>query len=348
MSVLRLNDRGANVSKLQERLRIAGFELMPTGSFDEATLKIVKEFQEKAQLSIDGLVGPGTQGALDKMLLKLTKEAPAFNKDIDDLFLNDGEYIQEIDPKTSIYIHHTAGGHRPDWTVKAWNGDNRGRVGTAFTIGGISKGGDAAFDGKTVRAFNEKHAAFHLGVKKNTLDPSKPISSRKLNRRSIGIEICNMGHLEKKSNGYFTYVGSSIPEDQVCDLGKDWKGHRYYHKYTDKQIAESKRLILTLAHIYHIPLRDISYDWDWFELKMDAFAGVPGLWTHVNVRSDKTDCFPQPELIEMLNGLHEAQKTFVPDLGGNSKSMFIPMAEDLEVPEGALKAYSMDMDEAEG
>jgi hypothetical protein len=32
----------------------------------------------------------------------------------------------------------------------------------------------------------------------------------------------------------------------------------------------------------------------------------------VNYRKDKTDCFPQPELIDMLNSLHTAFKKFKP------------------------------------
>jgi hypothetical protein len=30
---------------------------------------------------------------------------------------------------------------------------------------------------------------------------------------------------------------------------------------------------------------------------------TPGLWNHTNVRLDKTDMFPQPELIDMLLSL---------------------------------------------
>ena len=43
---------------------------------------------------------------------------------------------------------------------------------------------------------------------------------------------------------------------------------------------------------------------DAFEFNLDAYnAKQFGLWTHTNVRKDKFDCFPQPELVEMLKGL---------------------------------------------
>ena len=43
---------------------------------------------------------------------------------------------------------------------------------------------------------------------------------------------------------------------------------------------------------------------DAFEFNTDAYnAKQFGLWTHTNVRKDKFDCFPQPELVEMLKQL---------------------------------------------
>jgi hypothetical protein len=37
-----------------------------------------------------------------------------------------------------------------------------------------------------------------------------------------------------------------------------------------------------------------------FEFSSDAIDGKPGVWTHVSFRKDKSDCHPQPELIDML------------------------------------------------
>jgi len=88
-------------------------------------------------------------------------------------------------------------------------------------------------------------------------------------------------------------------------LDKPWRGKRYFHKYSDKQIASLKILILELARKFDIPLPNIQYDLNYFDLKFDALNGKPGLWTHVNVREEKWDCFPQPELIDMLNSLYD-------------------------------------------
>ena len=87
-------------------------------------------------------------------------------------------------------------------------------------------------------------------------------------------------------------------------MDKPWRGKKYFQKYTDKQINSLKKIILELARKFDIPLPNIKYDECFFDLKYDALNGAPGLWTHVNVREDKWDCFPQPELIEMLNTLY--------------------------------------------
>jgi len=41
-----------------------------------------------------------------------------------------------------------------------------------------------------------------------------------------------------------------------------------------------------------------------FEFNEDAYYGrIKGMWSHTNTRKDKTDLFPQKELIDMLLSL---------------------------------------------
>ena len=47
------------------------------------------------------------------------------------------EYFPNSTPKDTIYLHHTAGSHRPDWAIDWWNKDrtktgNKIRVGTSY------------------------------------------------------------------------------------------------------------------------------------------------------------------------------------------------------------------------
>lgn len=162
-------------------------------------------------------------------------------------------YPAEYDKKT-IILHHTAGSHRPDWVVSAWDRDQtRGgkplRVATQYVIGGKStRDGNTDWDGKIIEAFPVKSWAHHLGTKNS--------NNTQLNKIAIGIEICNYGPLTKSADGdFFTYVNSRVPEEDVVDLGKNWKGYRYYQKYTEAQIESVKFLIEKFAEDFNIDIK---------------------------------------------------------------------------------------------
>lgn len=57
METIRLNDRGADVAILQQRLAAFGYTVAPTGVFDEQTRRAVLEFQRSRALEPDGIVG---------------------------------------------------------------------------------------------------------------------------------------------------------------------------------------------------------------------------------------------------------------------------------------------------
>ena len=138
--------------------------------------------------------------------------------DIKDIFLNSDEYYHSDYNKTTIYLHHTAGGHRPDWVVGMWDNDSNSdssirHVGTSFIIGGKStRDGDSAWDGVVVRCFPESKWDFHLGAKG---------TKGKFDKISIGIEICNYGPLTKGRDGsFYNYVNSIVPDSDVVELEK--------------------------------------------------------------------------------------------------------------------------------
>tara|TARA_R110001606_G_scaffold138110_3_gene276139 strand:- start:134 stop:529 length:396 start_codon:yes stop_codon:yes gene_type:complete len=130
---------------------------------------------------------------------------------------------------------------------------------------------------------------------------------------SGGVELNNFGYLKKKGDKYYTYVNTEVESQFVCDLGYKFRGHQYWHAYSDKQIESLRLLILHLRDIYPkmdlvngLPklLKEGVAPADAFEFNSDAYnAKQFGLWTHTNVRKDKFDCFPQPELVEMLKQL---------------------------------------------
>lgn len=202
------------------------------------------------------------------------------------------QYNTSKTAKTTIILHHTAGGHNPNAVVDFWESD-ADKIGTHYVIGGKStRNGDTSMDGTIVQALPEDAWIYHLGVKG---------SNGRYDKSSIGIEICNYGGLNFKNGKFITYVASEVPPQDVVDLGFVWRGYRYWHKYTDAQLSALKWLIQDIAGRNKINVKrtwDVkSFDTD--ILKLTNF----GLTTHVNYRKDKNDCSPQPNLINILNSL---------------------------------------------
>lgn len=223
--------------------------------------------------------------------------------------LAENEYYKSSTKKDTIYLHHTAGSHRPDWSIDGWAHDKTAsgdhlHVATAYVIGGIStQNKDASFDGIIYKAFEDEFWAHHLGT---TLQ-----NNGALNQKSVGIEICNYGPLVKTNDGKFlTYVKNEVPADMVYELTTPFRGFKFYHKYTTAQIQAVKELMLDIAHRHGINLKAglqpiikslggaMALD-----VNLQAEKGVPGVWSHSNVLSTKFDLHPQPEMMAMLLSL---------------------------------------------
>ena len=258
----------------------------------------VKELQTALELSADGIFGADTELAVRRFQSEngLT---------IDRQYLDKDEYVRDygkIEP-LGFFLHHTAGWDNPYNTVSQWNKDKRGRVATQYCIGGSNVKGKTKHDGVVVECFPNNYLGWHLGK----------VGSFKISKLSGGVELNNFGYLKKKGDKYYTYVNTEVKPEYVCDLGYKFRGHQYWHAYTDKQIESLRLLILHLRDIYPkmdlengLPklLKEGVHPKDAFEFNADAYnAKQFGLWTHTNVRKDKFDCFPQPELVEMLKQL---------------------------------------------
>ena len=326
---MKQGDKGADVKELQTLLKAKGFYSGAIdGDFGPNTDKWVKKFQASNGLEADGIVGKrtyrhllegidtdrtgfdvnatDTDGVVNMLGSYKTKEGLV----IDKAYLDTDEYVRDygkVEP-INLFIHHTAGWNNPYSTIKSWNGDTRGRVATQYVIGGtsIKKGsyGDAEFNGTVVECFPDNYVGWHTG---------KVANFNKVSKLSCGIEICNFGYAEKKGDKYYNYVGVEVPEDMLCDLGYKFRGHQYWHAYTPEQIENLRLLILHIKKIYPkinlengLPrlLKAGVHPKDAFEYNENCNYGRElGVWTHTNIRRDKFDCHPQPELVEMLKNL---------------------------------------------
>jgi hypothetical protein len=211
------------------------------------------------------------------------------------------QYFREETPKKQIYLHHTAGNANPFSVVEDWKRTPE-RVATSFVIAGKPTSGMTQWtDGQIIQCYSSKYWGYHLGLKAANLPPGSK-SPMEIQKTSIGIEICNWGWLTKNSKGNFiNYVGGIMKPEEVVDLGTPYRGYRYWHNYTDAQIASVKDLLLFLGDRYKIPLTFKGMEI--FDIDNRAFLGEPGVYTHTSVRKDKWDIYPHPKMIEMLRGL---------------------------------------------
>ena len=304
--LLKKGSRGEEVKELQKALGIAA-----DGIFGAGTEAVVKNFQQENGLDYDGIVGKKTWEKLgiDTDSFEAATETEYTTKDglvIDRQYLDKDEYVRDygkIEP-LGFFIHHTAGWDNPYATIRNWNNDKRGRVATQYCIGGSNvKGKEAKHDGVVVECFPNNYLGWHLGK----------VGKFAISKMSGGVELNNFGYLTKKGDKYYTYVNTEVKPEFVCDLGYEFRGKRYWHAYSDKQIESLRLLILHLKDIYPkmdlvngIPkmLKEGMDPKDAFEFNEDAYyARQFGLWSHTSVRKDKFDCFPQAELVEMLKNL---------------------------------------------
>ena len=295
--LLKKGSRGNEVKLLQEFLNIGA-----DGIFGSGTESAVKEWQTKNGLLSDGIVGSKTwkEMGLDERVTTDNSERVIDLPDgliIKQHFLPKGEYLEGPTNKEYLFLHHTAGWHNPYNTIDAWARDTRGKVATEFVLGGPSvKGNDDKYDGELVQCMPNGAYGWHLGK----------CGSQHMHTHSVGIEVCNFGYVKDGK----TYAGTSVADSQIVTLPESFRGHKTWHRYSDKQIEVLRNWILHIAERDNIDVRaglvdEIKrYGVKGFEFNENAYYGrVKGMWTHTNTRKDKVDMFPQPELLDMLLSL---------------------------------------------
>jgi hypothetical protein len=292
--VLRKGDKGSAVKDLQEFL-----EITADGDFGPGTEAAVKKWQAENGLVADGIVGPKTW---DAMGLATTDESEQVYTTDNGLIINrhylpKGEYLEGPSKKEYCFLHHTAGWNNPYKTVNNWAKDTRGRIATEFVLGGQKlTDGNADYDGVMVQCMPEGAYGWHLG--KN--------GSQYMHKHSVGIEVNNFGYLK---NGK-AYQGSTAHESQIVELAEPFRGYKFWHRYSDAQIEALDKWIRWIGERDGIDIRAglpalvKEHGAAAFEFNADAYYGkVKGLWTHTNTRKDKTDMFPQQELLDLLVSL---------------------------------------------
>ncbi len=184
------------------------------------------------------------------------------------------EYKPERQKKNLIVLHHTTGGSARS-TFDWWLTDPK-PIGTSFLI---------SRSGTIHQIFPPQSWAYHLGY-----------SVRADEKRSIGIELACEGALTHRGGYLYCYDRVSDRtryRGKVFDLGRFWRGYRYFATYSPAQIAATVRLIKLLLALFPIPP----------VIPRAVRTGKPahfslknrwrlGILAHAHLRQDKTDVGP--------------------------------------------------------
>ena len=203
----------------------------------------------------------------------------------------ENQYYKVEMPKKIIVLHHTVSGEGVEGDINWWKQTTE-RVGTPYIIGR---------DGVITQIFEDKYWIHHLGIKVAQLKQfGSTVTNDRLNQLSIGIELDSWGGLVKKNGKWYNFTGGEIKPENVFEVPKGYRGYYAFEKYTDKQIASLKELLVDLIGRYGIPK---TYRENMFDFNENAVKGTHGIWSHTSFRPDKSDIYPDPRLITMLKSL---------------------------------------------
>lgn len=231
---------------------------------------------------------------IEKPMIAEEEELKKLNlKEIIQVDFPDDQYYKTQTAKNQIVIHHTVSGQGVNGDI-AWWRSTTARIATHIIIG---------WDGKIYQCYSSKYWGHHLGIHAS--------NNKALNKASIGIEIDAWGGLIKHKGHWYPAKWDDVlkkmlpntkilPIKKVTEYPDGFRGFYGFESYTPEQIEAVRQLLVFWNKTYNIPL---DYHEDMWDVSSDALSGKDGIWTHVSFREDKSDCHPQPELVEMLKSL---------------------------------------------
>jgi len=209
-------------------------------------------------------------------------------------------YVKSETNKTQVYLHHTVSGPGIHGDINHWL-SNANRIATSIIID---------HEGIPHQCFSSKYWAYHLGITGNVFRKYK-LAYKLLDEISIGVEIDSWGPLMKHNNKFYPVTWNSNKKQyvpwiaagevkNVAEYPNNYRGFKYYEKYTLEQINTLRDLLIEWNKRWSIPL---TYNEDMWDVCVEALKGTPGIYSHTSVRDDKSDIHPQLELVNMLKSL---------------------------------------------
>lgn len=192
----------------------------------------------------------------------------------------DGYYYKSKPKKDLILLHFTMGFLGGDLGQLT---KNNYHVSVPFVI---------ARNGTIIQLFDSFYWSYHLGT--------SAVGGNKFNsKRSLAVELSNIGPLQKSGKWLWNYYGDrycEVSENEFYEaLGTEYRGYQYYATFTDAQYISLKKLLEVISIKYDIPLTFIPEPdrFKKFSTSEDA-RSYNGVVSHVNFRgvTEKTDIGP--------------------------------------------------------
>ena len=180
-------------------------------------------------------------------------------------------YHKSASDKTQVVIHHTVGSSAQS-AVSWWQMRNN-KAGTVSTPYVIER------NGVVYELFDPHYWSNHIGKKG-------------LDECSIGIELVCAGGIKQ----------GHIAMYDTVEYAKSFRGFKRFEAYTAAQIESLRLLLLHLCSRFDIPVDTVGIA-QGYNVDDRALLGIPGIYSHAAYRVDKSDCHPQRELLDMLQGL---------------------------------------------
>ena len=152
-------------------------------------------------------------------------------------------------------------------------------------------------NGSIYNLFSSKYWAYHLG--RGAIGGNKTRSSR-----TIGIELSNIGPLERRGDQLHTIYGDVYCQLSDQDLYQQcsYRGFEYFATATEAQYQSLNTLLRYLTLRYNIPRRFLDESQRYQSCK--KIAGFSGIVTHANYRATgKSDIGPAFEWDKVITAL---------------------------------------------
>ena len=203
---------------------------------------------------------------------------------IHDAQLESKAYFPEKTAKDMVVLHFTAGANYKAAlaTFAAAPKQHGYPISVQYVV---------AEDGDVYQCFPEACWSYHLGVS------GAPAANHRHDKRSIAIEICNVGPLRKRGETQSMYYWPMNFHSHYCNPGEvekyveltiPFRNEKWFATFTKAQIETVPELVAGICERWNIP-KVVPPAAKRHDFAPAHFRDFKGVTSHVNWRADKSD-----------------------------------------------------------